>query len=186
MIIFFRLNSRRLLLPSCAMCRAYPLWVPTRDSRCGNLCRQGTAYYRSPISKAPLQLPRPPNGVVDRNHSISSAVNLPLLQFSPKILSRSLLGLLTIITKCRALCPLWPSPGKRAELPPFTHLHRKQGSSGFSVDCFGKHLRRVLYFSSIGRPSWVTRRSCMSFACSSSCARIRSISTRVVTSLSPK
>src|SRR5437762_930553 len=42
------------------------------------------------------------------------------------------------------------------------------------------------YLSSIGRPSWLTSRSCMSLACSSSCARIRSSSTRVVVSLSPK
>jgi hypothetical protein len=42
------------------------------------------------------------------------------------------------------------------------------------------------YFGSIGRPSCATRRSCMSLACSSSTARMRSIIKRVLGSLVPK
>jgi hypothetical protein len=44
----------------------------------------------------------------------------------------------------------------------------------------------VHYFFRIGRPSCWTSRSCMSFACSSSCARMCSNIVRVVGSFSPK
>src|SRR5262249_9641800 len=64
------------------------------------------------------------------------------------------------------------------------HSGAKVRSDELRLFRHGRLLRA--YFSSIGRPSWLTSKSCMSFACSSSCARMRSSITRVVGSRSPK